>query len=59
MNLFKALLTSRDIYLDILANETNLLHGEAELLPDVELRASARWQGLVTGLKKDKINIVK
>ncbi len=60
MNLFKALLTAAEIYIwTFLAKETNLLHGEAELLPVVELIASARWQGLGSGLKKDKINIVK
>ncbi len=55
MNLFKALLTTAEIYIrTFLVNETNLLHGEAELLPVVELRGSARWQGLVSGLKNEK-----
>ncbi len=37
-----------------LVNETNRLHGGAELLPVVELRASAHWQALVSGLKNEK-----
>ncbi len=45
LKLFNALLTTVEIYIwTFLVNETNLLHGEAELLPVVELIASARWQ---------------